>query len=182
MASSTVPRSCAAPFWRSAPAGCRPGSAGPRRPTRRPRRCRGGTRGGCLGLGGGVADGGAAMGQGRTAERIGLAAVWIGERYDTKDLPSLAGAIGQETSRVRIGAAVTSPGLRHPMVLASMGQTLQSLTGGRFRLGLGRSAEWRWRMYGVPAPTPSSLAGPADILRRVVGGETVTYSRPPRAS
>jgi probable F420-dependent oxidoreductase len=64
------------------------------------------------------------------------------------------------------------------MVLASMGQTLQSLTGGRFRLGLGRSAEWRWRMYGVPAPTLASLADTADILRRLWGGETVSYSGP----
>ena len=96
-----------------------------------------------------MADSRPAISQARAAEELGLGAVWIGERYDTKDLPSLAGAISQVTSRTRIGAAITHTGLRHPMVLASMGQTLQSLSDGRFQLGLGRSAEWRWQAYGV---------------------------------
>ncbi len=112
------------------------------------------------------------------AEALGLSSVWIGERYDTKDLPSLAGALSQVTHRVHIGAAVTSPGLRHPMVLASMGQTLQSLTEGRFRLGLGRSASWRWRAYGAPSPTLTSLRDSAEVLRRLWAGETVDYRGP----
>lgn len=107
-----------------------------------------------------------------------MGGVWIGERYDTKDLPSLAGALSQVTRRVTIGAAVTSPGLRHPMVLASMGQTLQCLTEERFRLGLGRSAPWRWERYGVAAPTLASLADSAMILRRLWAGETVRYRGP----
>jgi probable F420-dependent oxidoreductase len=129
-------------------------------------------------LPGGVRDPRAALAQARAAERLGFGTVWIGERYDTKDLPSLAGAIGQVTDRVRIAAGVTHPGLRHPMVLASMGQTLQALTGERFVLGLGRSAAWRWRQYGAPAPTLASLGDTAEILRRLWRGETVTYRGP----
>jgi probable F420-dependent oxidoreductase len=109
---------------------------------------------------------------------MGLGAVWIGERYDSKDLPTLASAIGQLTTRVRIGAAITHPFLRHPMVLASMGQTLQSLTGERFTLGFGRSADWRWNAYGVPSPTLRALGDTADILRRLWAGETVIYDGP----
>jgi len=133
---------------------------------------------GCYVLPGGVHDPVPGIAQAQAAERLGFGAVWIGERYDTKDLPSLAGAIGQATARVRIGAAVTSPGLRHPMVLASMGQTLQALTAGRFTLGLGRSAAWRWRMYGVAAPTLASMGDTATILRRLWAGETVSYDGP----
>jgi 5,10-methylenetetrahydromethanopterin reductase len=129
-------------------------------------------------LPGGVADPRPAIEQARRVESIGLGTAWIGERYDTKDLPSLAGAISQVTDRVRIGAAVTHTGLRHPMVLASMGQTLQALSGGRFLLGLGRSAGWRWRKYGVPAPTLASLGDTAGILRRLWAGETVRYEGP----
>jgi 5,10-methylenetetrahydromethanopterin reductase len=129
-------------------------------------------------LPGGVADPRPAIEQARQAEAGGLGTVWIGERYDTKDLPSLAGALSQATTQVRIGAAVTHTGLRHPMVLASMGQTLQALSGGRFLLGLGRSAKWRWRNYGVPAPTLASLGDTADILRQLWAGETVSYEGP----
>jgi probable F420-dependent oxidoreductase len=133
---------------------------------------------GCYVVPGGVRDPLRALDEARAAEALGLGAVWIGERFDTKDLPSLAGAISQVTEQVRIGAAVTVPGVRHPMVMASMGQTLQALTGERFTLGLGRSAAWRWRQYGVPAPTLASLGDTAAILRRLWAGETVTYSGP----
>lgn len=129
-------------------------------------------------LPGGVPDSRPVVTQAVAAESLGLGSVWIGERYDTKDLPSLAGALSQVTDRVSIGAAVTSPGLRHPMVLASMGQTLQSLTEGRFRLGLGRSASWRWRAYGAPSPTLASLRDVAQVLKRLWAGETVEYRGP----
>ena len=113
----------------------------------------------CLGgyvLPGGVTDPTAVFAQAAAAEALGMGTVWVGERYDTKDLPSLAGALSQTTRRIRLGAAVTHTGLRHPMVLASMGQTLQALSGGRFALGFGRSAAWRWQNYG--APTELSLS------------------------
>src|SRR6478609_5734393 len=130
---------------------------------------------GCYVLPGGVPDPRPGLQQARVAEDLGFGTVWISERYDTKDLPALAGAIGQVTERIRIAAGITHPGLRHPMVLASMGQTLQALTDERFALGLGRSALWRWQAYGVPAPTLESLGDTADILRRLWAGETVAY-------
>jgi probable F420-dependent oxidoreductase len=133
---------------------------------------------GCYVVPGGVHDPRRALDEARAAEALGLGTVWIGERFDTKDLPSLAGAISQVTGRVQIGAAVTVPGVRHPMVLASMGQTLQALTGERFALGLGRSARWRWQQYGVAAPTLASLGDTADILRRLWAGETINYDGP----
>jgi probable F420-dependent oxidoreductase len=116
--------------------------------------------------------------QARATERMGLGTAWIGERYDTKDLGALGGALSQATRRVQIAAGITHPYLRHPMVLASMGQTLQALTGGRFHLGLGRSASWRWAAYGQPAPTLAALADIAGILRRLWDGQTVEYEGP----
>jgi probable F420-dependent oxidoreductase len=129
-------------------------------------------------LPGGVSDPRPVFEQARMVEEIGLGTAWIGERYDTKDLPSLAGALSQTTTRIQLGAAVTHTGLRHPMVLASMGQTLQALSNGRFLLGIGRSAAWRWRDYGVPAPTLASLGDAAEILRALWAGETVHYDGP----
>ena len=73
---------------------------------------------------------------------------------------------------------MTHTQLRHPMVLASMGQTLQALSDGRFLLGFGRSARWRWRDYGEPMPTLASLGDVAEILRRLWAGETVDYVGP----
>ena len=103
-------------------------------------------------LPGGVADPSPGIEQARRVEEAGLGTVWIGERYDTKDLPALAGAISQVTSRVGIGAAVTHTGLRHPMVLASMGQTLQGLSGGRFLLGVGPVRPLEMASVRLPSP------------------------------
>jgi 5,10-methylenetetrahydromethanopterin reductase len=133
---------------------------------------------GCYVLPGGVGDPRPVVAQARRAESEGLGTAWIGERYDTKDLPSLAGALTQTTSALRIGAAITHTQLRHPMVLASMGQTLQALSNGRFLLGVGRSAAWRWRDYGEPMPTLGSLGDVAQILHRLWAGETVSYEGP----
>jgi 5,10-methylenetetrahydromethanopterin reductase len=133
---------------------------------------------GCYLLPGGVSDPRPVVEQAHWAEAAGLGTAWIGERYDTKDLPSLAGALTQTTTAMRIGAAVTHTQLRHPMVLASMGQTLQALSEGRFLLGFGRSAAWRWRDYGEPMPTLASLGDVAQILHRLWAGETVDYEGP----
>src|ERR1700722_15332125 len=116
--------------------------------------------------------------QAEATERMGFGTVWIGERYDTKDLGALGGARTQVPRRVQGAAGITHPYLPHPMVLASMGQTLQALTGGRFRLGLGRSASWRWAAYGQPAPTLAALADIAGILRRLWDRQTVSYEGP----
>jgi probable F420-dependent oxidoreductase len=133
---------------------------------------------GCYVLPGGVRDPRPAIEQAATAERLGLGTVFVGERYDTKDLPSLVGALSQTTSRVRLAGAVTHIGTRHPMVLASIGQTLQALTGGRFVLGFGRGSPGRWHSYGIPVPTTRMLEDTASVLRRLWAGERVAYSGP----
>ena len=133
---------------------------------------------GCYVLPGGVRDPRPAIDQAATAERLGLGTVFVGERYDTKDLPSLVGALSQTTSRVRLAGAVTHIGTRHPMALASMGQTLQMLTDGRFVLGFGRGSPGRWQAYGLPVPTTRMIEDTAAVLRRLWAGERVTYSGP----
>lgn len=129
-------------------------------------------------LPGGVTDPVAGIAQAREAEKLGLGTLWIGERFDSKDLPSLAGAFSQVTDKITIAAGITPMNMRHPMVLASMGQTLQALSGGRFVLGFGRSAAWRWNNYGIDMPTIDSMGDVATILHRLWAGETVAYDGP----
>ena len=129
-------------------------------------------------LPGGPTDVTPVIAQARALEEAGVGGVYLGERYATKDLPSIAGALSQVTARVRLIGAVTHIGTRHPMVLASMGQTLQALSGNRFVLGFGRGSAGRWGSYGITPPTAQSLADTADILRRLWAGERVTYDGP----
>ncbi len=129
-------------------------------------------------LPGGVSDPCAGLVQAQSSEALGLGTVWLGERIDTKDFPSLLGALSQITTRVQLGVGVTPMNLRHPMVLASTGQTLQALSHGRFRMGFGKSAAWRWEGYGYPKPTIAGMLDFATILRGLWAGETVSYNGP----
>jgi probable F420-dependent oxidoreductase len=129
-------------------------------------------------LPGGVTDSSLAIGQARAAERIGLSTLWISERLGSRDLGVVAGAIGQATTTLRIGSAVTPFQIRHPVVLASLASTLQSLTGGRFLLGLGRGGSWLGGLGVVPTAPAELVIDMASLLRRLWAGETVTYHGP----
>jgi 5,10-methylenetetrahydromethanopterin reductase len=133
---------------------------------------------GCYVSPGRVSDPRVALAEAVLADRNGLDAIWIAEKYDFKDLPALAGAIGARTTSVRIGAAVTHPGVRHPMVVASMGQTLQALTGERFRIGFGGAIPQKWQDYGVAVPTRAMFGDLAQLLRQLWAGEAVSYDGP----
>ena len=129
-------------------------------------------------LPGGVTDSSRASGQARAAERIGLATLWISERLGFRDLGAVAGAIGQATTTMRIGSAVTPFQTRHPAVLASLASTLQSLTKGRFLLGLGRGGSWLTGLGVMPTASAAMVVDTASILRRLWAGQTVTYHGP----
>jgi len=129
-------------------------------------------------LPGGPVDARPAIDQARALEASGLGSIYVGERYATKDLGAIAGALSQITTTTRLIAAVTHIGTRHPIALASLGQTIQSLSGGRFALGFGRGSAGRWTSYGVRVPTSVMLADTVDILRRLWAGERVSYHGP----
>jgi probable F420-dependent oxidoreductase len=120
----------------------------------------------------------AAVGQAQTAEHLGLGTIWISERYGTKDVAVLAGAIAQATSQIKVATGIAHFLFRHPLALAGMAMTVQALSGERFMLGIGRSVAPMWKASGFGAMTNQSLADLADIHRRLCRGEKVKYDGP----
>jgi 5,10-methylenetetrahydromethanopterin reductase len=129
-------------------------------------------------LPGRVTDPGAVVGQAQAAEHYGLRTVWLSERWGTKDLGVVAGAISQATSTIQIGSGITHLQSRHPALLASLAMTAQALSGGRFILGVGRSVDAMWKAVGLPRSTNASIVDHADIFRRLCRGEKVRYDGP----
>ncbi|MET3806126.1 F420-dependent oxidoreductase-like protein [Nakamurella sp. UYEF19] len=74
----------------------------------------------------------------RAADRIGYDVVWVAEAYGS-DAASVLGAIAATTTRIDIGSAVFQIPGRTPAMTAMTAATLDALSGGRFRLGLGVS-------------------------------------------
>lgn len=72
------------------------------------------------------------------ADRIGYDVVWVAEAYGS-DAASVLGAIAAGTERIGIGSAVFQIPGRTPAMTAMTAATLDALSAGRFRLGLGVS-------------------------------------------
>ncbi|HET9972600.1 MAG TPA: LLM class flavin-dependent oxidoreductase, partial [Streptosporangiaceae bacterium] len=80
----------------------------------------------------------------------------------------MMGAIGAQTTRLRVGVVVTDLIRRHPAVLAQAMLTLDHLTEGRAVLGLGSGEQLNIKPYGLPWDKPvARLAEGIDVIRRL---------------
>jgi F420-dependent oxidoreductase-like protein len=72
------------------------------------------------------------------AERLGFATVWVAEAYGS-DAVSVLSWIAAQTTTIDIGSAILQIPARTPAMTAMTAATLDTLSNGRFRLGLGVS-------------------------------------------
>ena len=109
------------------------------------------------------------------ADRLGFDSIWLYDHFHTVPRPtdeltfesftSLT-ALAALTERVRLGQIVICNGFRNPALTAKMASTLDTISGGRFELGIG--AGWKkdeWLAYGYGFPdTKARLAMLHDAL------------------
>lgn len=72
------------------------------------------------------------------AERLGFATAWAAEAYGS-DAVTVLSWLAAQTERIDLGAAVLQIPARSPAMTAMTAASLDALSGGRFRLGLGVS-------------------------------------------
>ena len=124
-------------------------------------------------LGGQPSDARVGLTEVREAEEMGLGTAFISERYNLKEAGALSGAVGAVTDSIRIHVAATNHNTRHPMVTAGMARTLQSITEGRFVLGLARGVTLMQDVYGIPHITTAQMEDFVGLMRRLFRGETI---------
>lgn len=101
---------------------------------------------------------------------------WLSEQGHAGYAWSILGAAAQATERIPLMTYVTAPILRyHPAIVAQKAATMQILSGGRFRLGLGSGENlnenvvgMRWPMVGVRL---EMLSEAVDIISGLFDGE-----------
>ncbi len=112
----------------------------------------------------------------RDAERLGATSVWVAEAWGQDALTPLA-YLAAQTEHIQLGSAIAQLGARTPAMLAMSAMSLQLLSTGRFRLGIGTSGPqvmegWHGVRFGKPlAATRETI----EIVRAVAAGERLSH-------
>ncbi len=113
----------------------------------------------------------------REAERLGATSAWAAEAWGQDALTPLA-YLAARTERIALGTAIAQLGARSPAMLAMSAMSLQLLSGGRFRLGIGTSGPqvmegWHGVRFSAPlAATRETIS----IVRAVAAGQRVSHT------
>lgn len=108
------------------------------------------------------------------ADEAGLDSVWVAEGWG-QDVVSLLGFLAGRTERVALGSGLMQIPARKPTATAMAACTIDVLSHGRMRLGLGLSGpQVSEGWYGVPFGRPLARTREyVDVVRRVLAGEKV---------
>lgn len=111
------------------------------------------------------------------ADRLGYTVVWAAEAYGS-DSPSMLAWMAGQTKRIDLGSAVMQIPGRTPAMTAMTAATIDALSGGRFRLGLGVSGPqvsegWHGVRFGRPLARTREFV---DIVRLAVARKEVAYA------
>jgi len=106
------------------------------------------------------------------AERLGFDSVWTAEAYGSDAITPLAW-IAAKTTKIRLGTAIMQIPARTPAMTAMTAMSLDSISGGRFLLGLGPSGPqvvegWHGVAYGKPLTRTREYVS---ILRKILARE-----------
>ena len=106
------------------------------------------------------------------AERLGYASVWTAEAYGS-DAVVPAAWIAARTEKIHVGTGIMQIPARTPAMTAMTAMTLDGLSGGRFRLGLGVSGPqvvegWHGQPFGKPLVKTREYV---EIVRAIVKRE-----------
>jgi F420-dependent oxidoreductase-like protein len=113
------------------------------------------------------------------AEELGYDCIWVAEAYGS-DAPTVLSAIASRTRSIGIGSAVMQIPARSPAMTAMTAATLDALSGGRFRLGLGVSGPqvsegWHGVHYGDPLGRTEEYVA---IVRKAIARQRLTAPGP----
>jgi F420-dependent oxidoreductase-like protein len=118
------------------------------------------------------------------AEALGFDVVWAAEAYGS-DSPTVLAWLAGQTSRIAVGSAVMQIPARTPAMAAMTAASLDLLSGGRFRLGLGVSGPqvsegWHGVRFDQPLARTREYLGVLDLAlrRRTVAFEGTHYRLP----
>ncbi|MFC7306767.1 LLM class F420-dependent oxidoreductase [Streptomyces monticola] len=112
----------------------------------------------------------------KEADKLGYAVCWAAEAYGS-DAATVLSWVAAQTERIDVGSAIFQIPARQPAMTAMTAATLDSLSGGRFRLGLGVSGpQVSEGWYGVKFDKPLARTREyVEIVRKAMSRERLAY-------
>lgn len=112
----------------------------------------------------------------RRAESLGYDRVWLPETWG-RDAVTVLAAIAERTDSIGLGSSILSVYSRSPALLGQTAATLQELSDGRFRLGLGPSGPvlvegWHGATFEAPLRRTRETV---EVVKAVLAGDEVRY-------
>ncbi|TAL13259.1 MAG: LLM class F420-dependent oxidoreductase [Frankiales bacterium] len=112
----------------------------------------------------------------KEADALGYAVAWVAEAYGS-DAPTVLAWVAAQCPRIDIGSAIFQIPGRSPAMAAMTAATLDTLSGGRFRLGLGVSGPqvsegWHGVRFDKPLARTREYS---DIVKMALRREKVRY-------
>jgi F420-dependent oxidoreductase-like protein len=110
------------------------------------------------------------------ADQAGLDGVWVSEAWG-QDAVSILAVLADRTERVHLGSALMQIPARPPTTAAMAAATIDVISGGRFRMGLGVSGpQVSEGWYGVPFTRPLARTREyVEVIRKAWAREVVAY-------
>src|SRR3954454_9639413 len=113
----------------------------------------------------------------KEADRLGDSSVWVAEAYGS-DSPTMLAWFAGQTERIELGSAILQIPARTPAMTAMTAASLDNISGGRFRLGLGVSGPqvsegWHGVRFGRPLARTREYV---DIVKLAVARAEVSYA------
>src|SRR5215212_1034306 len=111
------------------------------------------------------------------ADELGLDSVWVAEAWG-QDAVSVLAFLAAKTERIALGSGLMQIPARQPTATAMAAASLDVLSGGRFRLGLGVSGpQVSEGWYGVPFERPLLRTREyVEIVRTALARRTVRHA------
>ncbi|MCQ8190243.1 LLM class F420-dependent oxidoreductase [Streptomyces rugosispiralis] len=112
----------------------------------------------------------------READKLGYSVCWAAEAYGS-DAATVLAWVAAQTERIDVGSAIFQIPARTPAMTAMTAATLDTLSGGRFRLGLGVSGpQVSEGWYGVRFDKPLARTREyVEIIRKAMSRERLTH-------
>jgi F420-dependent oxidoreductase-like protein len=110
------------------------------------------------------------------ADRLGYSVAWAAEAYGS-DVPTVLAWVAAQTKQIDVGSAILQIPARQPTMAAMTAATLDTLSGGRFRMGLGVSGpQVSEGWYGVKFDKPLARTREyVEIVKKALRRERVAF-------